>query len=145
MSRRRRTACRGFSLLEVILALSILAMAVAALGELARLGMNNSRIARDLAQAQLLCESKMAEISAGISTPDMVQRAVFSNGSDGIDPTWVYSIEQEPATTDGLIVVRVTVSQDLAGSQRPVEYTLVRWMIDPAYTPPTTTPTTTTP
>ena len=58
----------GFSLLEVILAMAILAGAIAVLGEAGRLALRNAGYARDMAQAQLLCESKMAEIVTGIAT-----------------------------------------------------------------------------
>jgi general secretion pathway protein I len=64
----------GFSLLEVILALAILTGAVAVLGEIVRLGIRNAQVARDTTQAQLLCESKLAEITAGIIPSDPVPR-----------------------------------------------------------------------
>ena len=67
----------GFSILEVILALAILGGSIAVLGELASRGLHNAQVAADLAHAQLLCESKLAEITAGITFPDPVQNARF--------------------------------------------------------------------
>ena len=59
----RKGSCRGgFSLLEVILALAILIGILAVLSELVGLGVRNARVARAMTQAQLLCESKLAEI-----------------------------------------------------------------------------------
>ena len=55
-------ARNAFSLLEVILALSILAGAVAVLGELLRTGVRNAQTARDLTRAQMLCEEIEAEV-----------------------------------------------------------------------------------
>jgi len=125
---------RGFSLLEVILALAILLGAVAVLGELARLTLENARIARDQARAQLLCESKLAEILAGIAPPEPVEGAPAETTDDlglSAEPEWLYSVEMEPAEQEGLVAVRVRVYQDLPPEKRPVEFSLVRWMIDP--------------
>ncbi len=58
-----------FSLLEVVLALAILVGAIAVTGELVRLGTLSAASARDLTQAQLICESKLAEITSGITPP----------------------------------------------------------------------------
>ena len=72
---------RGFSLLEVILALGILVGAMAVLGELARHGLDSARIARDSAMAQLLCESKLSEITAGLIRPEPVSNVPFGTTS----------------------------------------------------------------
>ena len=130
--RNRRRSRPAFSLLEVILALSILAGAVAVLGEISRRGIESTRIARDLTYAQLLCESKMAEIAAGIETTDPVDRVKI----DLDDPTqsnWVYSVTSESTEINGLLAIRVTVSQDIPDERRPVHCSLVRWMADPNY------------
>ncbi len=120
---------RGFSLLEVILAIAILAGAIAVLGEVARLGMRNASRARDLAQAQLLCESKLAEILAGIEPAESVEGVSFETG---LSPEWLYSIETAVVDPAGLLEVRVTVEQDLPPEKQPVRCALVRWMVDPA-------------
>lgn len=120
--------CAGFSLLEVILALAILGGALAVLGEVARMAMRNAARARDLAQAQLLCEAKLAEILAGIEPPEPAQGVPFGTGQV---PDWLYSVEVAALDVDGLIEVRVTVEQDLPPEYRPVRWTLVRWMVDP--------------
>jgi hypothetical protein len=117
--------------LEVILALAILAGAIAVLGEIARQGIESTRIARDLTYAQLLCESKMAEIAAGIELPDPVDRARIENIDDPTQLNWVYSVEAEPTEIEGLLAVRVTVTQDMPEERRPVRCALVRWMSDP--------------
>jgi len=127
----RRSDHPGFSLLEVILALAILAGAVAVLGEIARHGIESTRIARDLTYAQLLCESKMAEIVAGIQLPDPVDRARIENIDDPTQLNWVYSVEAETTEIEGLLAVRVTVTQDMPEESRPVRCALVRWMSDP--------------
>lgn len=133
---------RGLSLLEVILALAILGMAVAILGELVHMATRSAADARELTRAQLLCESKMAEIVLGV---EPLQPLSFTPLQ--LDPDWLYAIDVQPSAFDpSLLVVRVTVQQDTQGVGVPVEYTLTRWMIDPTLTTTTealTTETTT--
>jgi general secretion pathway protein I len=121
----------GFSLLEVILALAILAGAIAVLGEVSRNGLNNARIARDVTEAQLLCESKLAEITVGITLPEPVTDVPFETTDDPNQIDWLYSIEVEPLDNQGLLMVRVTVVKDLPPEKRPTEFSLVRWVADP--------------
>ena len=75
------TKKKAFSILEVILALAILTGAMAVLGELGRLGFRNAKSAQDLTKAQMLCESKMAEYTSGITAPQAVSATPF----DAID------------------------------------------------------------
>ena len=131
----------GFTLLEVILALTILAGALAVLGEVSRLALRNAAAARDLARAQLLAESKLAEIEAGITSTDSVDKVAFDTTANSLDPgepAWLYSINSQSTDEDGVISVRVTVTRDLPAGQHPVKFSLVRWLPDPnyTYTPP---------
>ena len=122
----------GFSLLEVILALAILAGAIAMLGEASRLALRNAAVAKDMARAQLLCETKLSEIVAGITTLEPVQGAAFDTVADPDEPAWLYSIETEPTDEDGLISVRVTVTRDMPPEERPIRFSVVRWFPDPS-------------
>jgi len=121
----------AFSLLEVILALAILAGAVVVLGELARQGLESTRIARDLTYAQLLCESKLAEVVAGAELPEPVQDMPLTTIEVPSSSLWLYSIDVMETGEQGLISVWVTVTQDPTTERRPVRCTLVRWMVDP--------------
>jgi hypothetical protein len=124
----------AFTLLEVILALSILVGALAVIGELANHGILSAHSAASLAEAQLLAESKMAEITAGLVSPTSVSGVPLE-----FDPAWLYSITVDPTTDTGLIAVRLTVYENLPPDQRPTEFTLVRWMADPNVVSETTT------
>ena len=124
---------RAFSLLEIILALAIFAIAVAAIGELVRLGLRNAQFARDTTRAQLLCESIVAELTSQATTLE----PIVDRPSE-IDPDWRYSVEVAPADVAGLVSVAVTVSRANPTSQTiPTSstdgFTLVRWMPDPQY------------
>ena len=125
----------------MILALAILAGSIAVLGEVSRNGMNNARITRDLTVAQLLCESKMAEITAGITLPEAVFDVPFDTTDDPAKPDWLYTIEATPTGDEGLLVVRVIVTKDLPTEKHPVKFALTRWIVDPSLeseTPETT-------
>ena len=126
----------GFSLLEVILALAILTGAIAVLGELARLGLRNAQIARDTAQAQLLCESKLAELTAGLLPVEPVSGAQFEEVVGDGTVAWVYSIDVQPAQSEGsriegMSAVEVTVVQKIDKIKGPIHFSLIRWMPDP--------------
>jgi len=124
---------RGFSLLEVILALGILTGAMVVLGELARLALHNAAMARDLSRAQLLCESKLSEITAGITSPTSIQATPCESQFDVSGPQWLYGIEVFSVDDQqGLLGVRITVAQDLPPEQRPVTVSLTRWIPDPS-------------
>jgi prepilin-type N-terminal cleavage/methylation domain-containing protein len=118
---------RGLSLLEVILAIAILAGCIAVIGELVRLGSRQAEEARELTTAQLLCESKIAEIAAGVIPAEAVSSVPFEN-----DPRWLYSVTVNSLDQEGLLDVRVTIEQSEPSRVQPLTFTLVCWMIDPS-------------
>lgn len=122
----------GFTLLELILALAILCGAITALGELSRGGMRYAQRARDMTRAQLLCESKLAEIAAGLTPAEPQDSVPFETTEDEAESEWLYSVEVAPLDDEGLLQVRVVVAKDVPAQKRPVEFPLVRWMVDPS-------------
>lgn len=127
---RRQSGEAGFSLLEVVLALSILAGAVAVLGEVARNGLANAQIARDVTMAQLLCESKMAEVVTGVIPVEPVVNEPIDTTDDPSEPDWLYTVEVEPIDDQGLTAIRVSVILEQPSSPRPAQFSLTRWIID---------------
>lgn len=117
-------------MLEVILALAILTGAIAVLGEALRLGMHNAQLARDLTQAQLLCESKLAEIAAGLTPAEAVPPTQFDCPVGDGRTDWLYSIGLADTEEEGLVLVCVMVTQNLPTEKRPVEFSLFRWIPD---------------
>ncbi|MHC2071023.1 type IV pilus modification PilV family protein [Bremerella sp. T1] len=128
----------GFTLIEVILALTVLAVSLAMLGQLVSLGFQNAQQAQGLTEAQMIAETIMEEIALGLIPPDPVTDMNVTMTSDlstlavEQDAPWLYSINWEPAPVDGLIMVAVQVRR--AGAQSAAEndsFQIVRWMRDP--------------
>lgn len=150
----------AFSLLEVILALGILVGALAVIGELVRTGLRNAQMARDLSQAQMLCETRLAEIHAGAASAEPAGKSPIPD-----HPGWLASVEREASSVQSgssgsssggasssgssgqsatggqsftgnvsLLKIRVTVEQDPAEQRNSVKFSLSQWMIDPAVT-----------
>lgn len=119
---------RGFTLLEVLLALSILVGSLATIGVLVDQGLKSAHRTAAISKAQLYCESKLAEISAGVVLPAAVTAAPLD-----VDPEWTYSVVVTPDAIDpALLSVRVSVAEIVAPPIRPVEFSLVRWVTDPS-------------
>lgn len=128
----------AFSLLEVILALAILAASMAVLGQLVQFGMTNARRAEDMTQAAIICESIMAEIVAGDRGLTNESAATYE-GND----TFVYSVDIPAGAQEGLLEVHVIVETNPEYSAEPIRCALVRWMVDPDYASSATSGTTT--
>jgi type II secretion system protein I len=124
----------GFTLLEIILALAILAGSLAALGEVMRLADQNATMTRDESQAQILASSVMDELVAGARQLVAIDRGQFDFVTD---PPWVYSVLIESTAFQELVAVRVLVEQDVDPRLQPAQFELVRWLPNPDYIPPT--------
>lgn len=147
---RRRRERRAFSLLELILALSILIGALAVIGELMRTGLRNAQMARDLSEAQLLCETRLGEIQSGATSAEPTSQTPVPDHEG-----WLISVERETTSsqntsssssstgqsatnvqgfsgTVSLFKIRVTVEQDPQQQRNPVKFSLSQWIIDPS-------------
>ena len=122
----------AFTLLEIVLALAILAGSLAALGEVMRLADQNAELVQAETQAQVLAESVMAEILAGSRALANVKGAAFPLATE---PPWQHWIAVEPTERDELLLVRVTVAEQLPPELQPARYELVRWVLNPDYVP----------
>lgn len=134
--RARAVASRGFTLLEVILALAILAGSMAAVGEVMRLADQTATLSEGETQAQILASSIMDEVACGARPLDEVDQEILVGDSD---PQWEYSIAVEDSSMDELVAVRVLVQQKLDARLTPPRFELVRWMPNPNYTSSTST------
>lgn len=116
----------GLSLLEVILAIAILGGSLAVLGELLRLGSMAAARSRDLSTAELLCETKLAEVASGIEPMDGASSTPIDDSGE-----WLYSVTVGETDQEGLLSILVTIQQNPETAARPVMFSLTRWVIDP--------------
>jgi len=70
--------CAGFSLLEVLVAFSILAVSLGVLLSLFSTGLRNASVTRAYSQAVVIAESKLSEISATIALEPGEQTGIVS-------------------------------------------------------------------
>ena len=121
---KRTPKHHGLTLLEVVLALAILAIAFGILAQLSGLGMRAAREARQLTRGQIYCESIMAEMTSGATSPSQ------SQGSVPQDPNWTYETALEAADVNGMVrlIVVVQRADDLGIGSR---VQLVRLIRDP--------------
>ena len=121
---------KGLSLLEVLLAMAILGLSLVSIGGLVQLGYRSATDAKLQTEAYVICDSKMAEVIAGVLPLE-------SSGGQTVEenPDWIYSVEVSNADRFGLFHVRVTVEQAPEISAYPVSFSIDRFVPDPDYNP----------
>ena len=117
----------GLSLLEVILAITILGLSMVTIGEIIRIGARSAAVARHDATAQILCDSSVAEIRCGSLPLENVSKAPIASAQ-----SWLYSVTIKPAQLNGLLAIEVIVEQDDTVTQ-PISFSITRYMPDPDY------------
>jgi hypothetical protein len=117
---------RGLSLLEVLLSLTILVLAMAAIGRLVDVGTDHGAEARAYSRGARLAQSKMAEVEAGLLPVSSGTEGQF----EGDDAAWSFTVTSESAGPPNLYTVGVKVSTSLKG--KPVEVALTQMIFDPS-------------
>jgi type II secretion system protein I len=125
----------GFTLLEVILALAILAGSLAALGEVMRMADQMASRTEGETQAQILTASLMDEFASGARQLASASQASLDSTAD---PPWIYSVAIENTNFDQIVAVRISVEQQIEARLQPARFELIRWMANPNYVPPDT-------
>ena len=118
--------CRrpGLSLVEILLALAIFIMSLAAIGLLINIGSDHGTEARLHSTGARLAQSKLAEIEAGV-----VALTEPGGSFDGADASWQWTLTAEPYSPT-LYFVTVTVTRDING--RTFELSVSQYLLDPA-------------
>lgn len=119
---------RGLSLIEVLLALTIMIIAMAALGRLTDVGTERAADARAYTRGARLVQNKMAEVEAGIVGLEGEVTGTF----DGDDGGWEFTVTPEPTGPPNLYNVTVRAKYIRAG--KPLEVVLTQLVFDPAMT-----------
>lgn len=128
-----RSAARrpGMSLLEVLVALAIFIMSLAALGQLVQLGLDQAVAADQQAVAARLALSKLGEVECGmIAVPDG-DAAEFTEQETRADGSanWKYEVACQQTNVPNLYDVTVTVST----VNDTFTYSLSQLVFDPLY------------
>lgn len=116
---------RAFTLIEVILALVVLGAALAIFGEVMQLANRAAVDARAETQAQLLANSLMDEVLAGVIADTPATRQPLDVADD---TPWVYSLTIGTSDVQDVVPVEIVVEQDLEPQFNPVKFRLVRWV-----------------
>lgn len=124
-----RNACRGFSLIEVLVAFIILSLALSVLMRIFSGGTHNAALASDYSRAVLLAESRLAAV--GIETP--MQEGVAAGSADERF-SWQTSARMLPAAAEapsalapvGLFEVEARIMWTDGGKERTVVLNTLR-------------------
>lgn len=113
--RRSRFDRRGFTLLEVILAVAIFVGAIAVLSKLFALGGENVLSAEQSANAWIVAESAWSELEAGA-------RSLEESGPFEVEgmPGWQWSMEAIPSELPDLYQVTIRVGQATSTAEPPL-------------------------
>jgi len=116
---------KGFSLIEVLVAFTILTTAIGALLVAFSSGIRNSAVTRDYNQAVIVAESRLAEL--GVIGPLVAGQEL--EGTDGRFrwATIVKDIEDEPNGNWRLLEVTVRVTWDTLNAPRTLEIDSLHW------------------
>lgn len=117
---------RGLTLFEVLISLAIFVGSMAAIGQLVATGVRGALRARLQTQAVLRCESKMAEVVAGISPFHPASDTPFVD-----DPAWTWSMSLAPGPNQELFLVEVTTAHQAGGQLGAVTFSLRRLVRNP--------------
>lgn len=125
---KRPTTCRGFSLLEVLVAFVVLALTLSVLMRIFSGGARNASLANDYSRAVLIAESKLE--AAGVEYP---LGAGGASGEEGEKFRWQLSAQLLPdaapvqgAVANGLYQVEVSVTWEESGKQRALKLSTQR-------------------
>ncbi len=114
----------GFTLLEIVLAIALAAIALSLLSQLVSMGNQAASVARDSSKAQLIAESVMAQVMAGIMP------AQTTSGVWELDSMWSYNIDVTLGASQTINIVRVSVIHNVESS-RPTTFNLTQWLAIP--------------
>lgn len=120
-----RRPAAAFTILEVVIALAILAGSVAVLSEIMSVASRQASAAQAESTAQLLASSAMDEMLSGMTELTNLSRQAIE--TDTATP-WVCSVTLGDTTIDGILSIEVLVEQDLEKHFHPVKFRLLRWI-----------------
>lgn len=123
---RPGTSRDGLTLFEVVLSLAIFLGALSAISQLTSTGMRAALQSRLQTQAVLRCESKLAELLAGVEEMENAEDVPFRD-----HPNWAWSVDVADGPLDNLLALTVSVSHTANNGRTTTSFTLKRLVQDP--------------
>lgn len=120
----------GLSLVEVLLSIAILGGSMVVISNMYFLAYRSAVRARLVNDANILCDTVMAELAAGVLPANSIAGQTFQD-----NPEWAYSVEIGSSMQPGLLVANVIVQQANPEVAVPVSVSIVRFLPDPDYEP----------
>lgn len=122
---------QGFTLLEILVSITILGLSMVAINGLIAIGARNAKEAQILTTAQFLAESKLSEVKSGLISPNTTGKMPFSQ-EETMEP-FTFEVQSQTVGADGqLLAIRLIIEYLPEDGSLPVIYQLDTWMIDPA-------------
>lgn len=118
----------GLTLLEVLISLSIFLGALTALSQLLGIGSRAAVQSQLRTQAIIKCQSKLAEVLAGVQPMESVSQSGF----DDANANWKWSLNVEPGDYENLLKLTVLVQYSGNSETVSTSYQLTRQVRDPA-------------
>ena len=136
--RRSSAERRGFTLIEVAVALAIVALAIGAVAGVLSTGLQGRKVAADADTAVALAEEKLAEPEAGSIRPGHAQ-GVFAERFEWQRTVSFYDAEgppgADPLAAAGLRLFRIAVAVGWSDGRRHREVSLSTMRLAPAPAP----------
>ena len=121
---RQPSDCYGFTLIEVILALGILAISLAMISTLVQDSFSAATQSVDKIEARMVAESVIDQMKCGAM--EVESFGPLQLGTDDALSQWAVQVVVEPTTIDQLVQVRVYVGLLNDEEQKPA-CEIVRW------------------
>jgi general secretion pathway protein I len=124
---KRRNVRPALTLLEVVIALAIFLLAMTVFSQML---IRNGEITRDIQRQNLatrLCQSKLAEVVAGV-----VPLSTQSDAPCEDDPDYTWSMTADNGSVAGLWNVTVVVTRQSADADNPIQASLTEMVLDPS-------------
>ena len=120
----------GFTLMEILVSITILGLSMVAINGLVSIGARNAREAQVLTTSQFLAESKLSEVKTGLLSPNSTGPMPFTQ--EETTEQFTFEVQSQSMGGDGqLMAIRVVVEFTPEDGTRPLIYQLDTLMIDP--------------
>lgn len=123
----RNDSRAGLTIYEVFLALTLLLGALAVLSQHVAVGTRAAVRGQMQTRAALLCQTKLAEVLAGVEPMSQVSDMGIEDAGDG----WTWSLEVVAGPTEDLLNLGLTVAHANERGEADASFTLRRLVRDP--------------